>query len=97
MQDYICNCFGVEAMVRCVSFLCVSHCTSVILIVGPRLRLGQLKTLPSQLTPSFNAQAFANWTVNGVHAGLFKNAGTLSYLRVAAAGHEVRSHYLCPR
>lgn len=50
----------------------------------------QLKTLPSNLTSAFNAQAFSNWTVNGVQAGLFKNAGTLSYLRVAAAGHEVR-------
>ncbi|EJD46926.1 alpha/beta-hydrolase [Auricularia subglabra TFB-10046 SS5] len=63
--DYICNAFGVEAMVD---------------------------NLQSKFKDQYSAQKFSNWTVSGVHAGLYKNAGTFSYLRVAEAGHEVPAY-----
>jgi carboxypeptidase C (cathepsin A) len=37
-------------------------------------------------------QDFANYTVDGELAGLYKNAGTFSYLRVYGAGHEVPAY-----
>ncbi|EJD46912.1 alpha/beta-hydrolase [Auricularia subglabra TFB-10046 SS5] len=51
-----------------------------------------LDHLQSKFKDEYAAQEFSNWTVNGVHAGLYKNAGTLSYLRVAEAGHEVPAY-----
>ncbi|KAH7101985.1 alpha/beta-hydrolase [Auriculariales sp. MPI-PUGE-AT-0066] len=63
--DYICNAFGVEAM---------------------------MKNLPSKFQADYNAQSFTNWTVDGVLTGWYVNTGTLSYLRVKDAGHEVPAY-----
>jgi Serine carboxypeptidase len=52
----------------------------------------QVASLNTKFSSSFNTQKFANFTVNGVPAGLFKNAGTFSYLRVFGAGHEVPAY-----
>ena len=40
----------------------------------------------------FASQSFATYTVNGNPAGLYKNAGAFSYLRVFGAGHEVPAY-----
>lgn len=37
-------------------------------------------------------QNFATYTVKGKPAGLYKNAGRFSYLRVFGAGHEVPAY-----
>jgi len=46
-------------------------------------------TLNASTSPLFAKQTFANYTVRGKPAGLYKNAGTFSYLRVSGAGHFV--------
>ena len=38
---------------------------------------------------TFKTKALSPYTVNGVHAGDFKNVGNLSFLKVFGAGHEV--------
>ncbi|EIM82008.1 serine carboxypeptidase [Stereum hirsutum FP-91666 SS1] len=48
--------------------------------------------LQTQFSATFAQQEFANFTVNGVPAGLFKNAGTFSYVRIFGAGHEVPAY-----
>jgi Serine carboxypeptidase len=40
----------------------------------------------------FKKQKFSSFTVNGALAGVYKNAGTFSYLRVFGAGHEVPAY-----
>jgi hypothetical protein len=37
-------------------------------------------------------QSFTTYTVKGYPAGLYKNAGRFSYLRVFGAGHEVPAY-----
>ncbi|KAI9513319.1 serine carboxypeptidase [Russula earlei] len=49
-------------------------------------------SLQTQFSSLFANQSFANFTVNGALAGLYKNAGTFSYLRVFGAGHEVPAY-----
>ncbi|KAI9454354.1 serine carboxypeptidase [Russula earlei] len=49
-------------------------------------------SLQTQFSSLFAKQSFANFTVNGAPAGLYKNAGTFSYLRVFGAGHEVPAY-----
>ena len=49
----------------------------------------QVNKLQTQISPLFAQQAFSNYTVAGHPAGVFKNAGTFSYIRIFGAGHEV--------
>jgi hypothetical protein len=48
--------------------------------------------LQTKFTSLFSQQAFTNYTVNGVRTGMFKNAGTFSYVRIFGAGHEVPAY-----
>ena len=41
--------------------------------------------LDTQFTAEYQQQVFANYTVNGQVTGLFKNAGTFSYVRIFGA------------
>ena len=40
----------------------------------------------------FKSQPFVNYTVNGVVAGVYKQAGNFSYLIMNDAGHEVPAY-----
>jgi hypothetical protein len=40
----------------------------------------------------FAQQNFANYTVDGAVAGIYKNAGTFSYARFFGAGHQVPAY-----
>ncbi|KAF7309959.1 Carboxypeptidase [Mycena indigotica] len=51
-----------------------------------------LAVMSNQISTTFQSQAFATYTVNGKKAGLVKNAGNFSYLRVSGAGHEVPAY-----
>ncbi|CAE6412902.1 unnamed protein product [Rhizoctonia solani] len=48
--------------------------------------------LQTRFANEFKQQVWSNWTVAGIAAGQYKNAGTLSYLRVDQAGHEVPAY-----
>ncbi|KAI0643599.1 serine carboxypeptidase [Trametes meyenii] len=48
--------------------------------------------LETKFTAEYAKQQFANFTVKGQPAGLFKNAGTFSYVRIFGAGHEVPAY-----
>ncbi|KAI0662827.1 serine carboxypeptidase [Cubamyces menziesii] len=48
--------------------------------------------LQTQFSAEYAKQAFSNFTVQGQNAGLFKNAGTFSYVRIFGAGHEVPAY-----
>ena len=52
----------------------------------------QIASLNTVFSPLFAKQNFATYTVKGKPAGLYKNAGTFSYLRVFGAGHEVPAY-----
>jgi carboxypeptidase C (cathepsin A) len=52
----------------------------------------QIDTLDTLFSSLYAEQDFANYTVDGELAGLYKNAGTFSYLRVYGAGHEVPAY-----
>ena len=41
--------------------------------------------LQTKFSSEYAKQEFANYTVNGVAAGLYKNAGTFSYVRIFGA------------
>ena len=41
--------------------------------------------LDTQFTAEYQQQVFANYTVNGQVTGVFKNAGTFSYVRIFGA------------
>jgi len=49
----------------------------------------QIASLKTKFSSAYARQKFANFTVNGVSAGLYKNAGTFSYVRFLEAGHAV--------
>ncbi|KZS90557.1 serine carboxypeptidase [Sistotremastrum niveocremeum HHB9708] len=51
-----------------------------------------ISNLVTSFSSSYNSQAFATYTVAGHAAGLFKNAGTFSYVRIYGAGHEVPAY-----
>ncbi|EIN08494.1 serine carboxypeptidase [Punctularia strigosozonata HHB-11173 SS5] len=51
-----------------------------------------VNNLQTRFTSEFAKQSFANYTVNGVRTGVFKNAGTFSYVRIFGAGHEVPAY-----
>ena len=48
--------------------------------------------LQTDFSAEFDQLEFTNWTVHGEAAGLYKNAGTFSYVRVFGAGHEVAAY-----
>jgi len=48
--------------------------------------------LQTKFSTEFQQQQFANFTVQGQAAGLYKNAGTFSYVRFFGAGHEVPAY-----
>ncbi|PCH44722.1 serine carboxypeptidase [Wolfiporia cocos MD-104 SS10] len=48
--------------------------------------------LQTQFSSEFNQKLFTNWTVEGKPAGIYKNAGTFSYVRIFGAGHEVAAY-----
>ncbi|KAH9853362.1 serine carboxypeptidase [Lenzites betulinus] len=48
--------------------------------------------LQTQFTAQYAKQAFSSFTVRGQAAGMFKNAGTFSYVRIFGAGHEVPAY-----
>lgn len=52
----------------------------------------QVNNLKTQFSSLYAQQAFTNFTVAGHPAGLVKNAGTFSYIRVFGAGHEVPAY-----
>ena len=45
----------------------------------------QIAQLQTKFSAEFDKQAFQNWTVAGQPAGVFKNAGTFSYVRIFGA------------
>jgi hypothetical protein len=49
----------------------------------------QVDNLHTKFSTEYAQQPWSNFTVDGVVTGLYKNAGTLSYLRMFGAGHEV--------
>ncbi|KAG8733178.1 hypothetical protein FRC11_008104 [Ceratobasidium sp. 423] len=51
-----------------------------------------VNALQTKFTSEYQRQNWGNWTVSGHPAGLYKNAGTFSYLRVYEAGHEVPAY-----
>ncbi|KAG5350759.1 hypothetical protein C0989_009406 [Termitomyces sp. Mn162] len=48
--------------------------------------------LQTKFTSLYKQQQFTNYTVNGQVAGIYKNAGTFSYMRVFGSGHEVPAY-----
>ncbi|KAI0768574.1 alpha/beta-hydrolase [Trametes elegans] len=51
-----------------------------------------VNSLQTQFSAEYAKQEFANFTVNGVDTGLYKNAGLFSYVRIFGAGHEVPAY-----
>jgi len=52
----------------------------------------QVASLNTRFSAEIARQKFETYNVNGKPAGLFKNAGTFSYLRVLGAGHKVPAY-----
>ena len=48
-----------------------------------------MNNLQTSVSSQYAGEAFSTYTVNGHSAGLFKNSGNFSYIRVYGAGHEV--------
>ncbi|KAI0751671.1 alpha/beta-hydrolase [Daedaleopsis nitida] len=48
--------------------------------------------LQTKFAAEYAQQEFANFTVRGQPTGVFKNAGTFSYVRILGAGHEVPAY-----
>ena len=88
--DYILNFYGVEAMVSARPSLSPTHLFWPIILT--QLLYTQVASLKTKFSSLFAKQQFASFTVNKVPAGLYKNAGTFSYLRVFGAGHEVPAY-----
>ncbi|KAI0774787.1 serine carboxypeptidase [Trametes elegans] len=55
-----------------------------------------LDGMQTKFSDEYAQQALGNYTVRGVAAGVYKNAGTLSYLRLFGAGHEVPAYSYGP-
>ncbi|PFH53275.1 hypothetical protein AMATHDRAFT_137711 [Amanita thiersii Skay4041] len=54
-----------------------------------------MNRLETQYTDAYRQAKFQQYTVRGERAGLFKNAGKLSYLRIYGAGHLVPAYGYC--
>ena len=87
--DFILNYIGVEAMVRTFQKISSPRLPALALILSLFVKVCSLNT---KFSAELAKQNFATYTVNGKPAGLYKNAGTFSYLRVFGAGHEVPSY-----
>ncbi|KAL6301457.1 serine carboxypeptidase [Sparassis latifolia] len=48
--------------------------------------------LQTEFSSQFAQQQFTSWTVAGQAAGIYKNAGMFSYVRIFGAGHEVAAY-----
>jgi carboxypeptidase C (cathepsin A) len=48
--------------------------------------------LQTQFSATYKTQAFQNFNIRGQSAGIYKNAGSLSYVRFYGAGHEVPAY-----
>jgi hypothetical protein len=48
--------------------------------------------LQTQFSQEYQTQAFGTFNVRGQSAGMYKNAGSLSYVRFFGAGHEVPAY-----
>jgi hypothetical protein len=69
--------------------LLLTTLSSVLILIATQMVLhAQIASLDSV----FAEQKFATYTVKGKPAGLYKNAGTFSYLWVFGAGHEVAAY-----
>lgn len=77
---------GVEAMVSRLSPHTLATLSDHIPL---RVQIDALQTSTSSL---WSSQSFANYTVNGTVAGLYKNADNFSYVRFYGAGHEVPAY-----
>ncbi|KAF7982156.1 hypothetical protein HWV62_29913 [Athelia sp. TMB] len=51
-----------------------------------------IASLDTKYSAEYNAAPFQNYTVDKQVTGLYKNAGTFSYVRVYGAGHEVAAY-----
>ncbi|KAF6759159.1 alpha/beta-hydrolase [Ephemerocybe angulata] len=51
-----------------------------------------MDVLETKSSADYRGQAFQNYTVNGIVTGVYKNAGSLSYIRVFGAGHMVPAY-----
>jgi carboxypeptidase C (cathepsin A) len=51
-----------------------------------------MDALKTKFSLDYRTQRFKNYTVDGLVAGVYKSAGTLSYLRVYGAGHMVPAY-----
>ncbi|KAJ7779425.1 serine carboxypeptidase [Mycena maculata] len=51
-----------------------------------------IATMKTVESAAINKQAFKTYTVDGKDAGMFKTSGLFSYVRIAAAGHEVPAY-----
>jgi len=51
--------------------------------------------LDTKFSSLYKEQAFSTFMVRGQSAGLYKNAGTFSYVRIFGAGHEVPAYKVC--
>lgn len=54
--------------------------------------IAQVDSLNTQYSAQYASRSFRTYNVNGRPAGLYKNAGRFSYLRVFGAGHEVPAY-----
>ena len=52
----------------------------------------QVASLNTKFSSQFAGQVFKYFTVKGASAGIYKNAGTFSYVRFFGAGHEVPAY-----
>lgn len=48
--------------------------------------------LKTQFSSTYQSQQFSTFKVRGQSAGMYKNAGTFSYVRFFGAGHEVPAY-----
>ena len=86
--DYSGNFIGVETMVRASYFLLLFLAFALTLSLHAKIDF-----LDTKFSQQFAKQNFANYTVgNGWNAGLYKNAGTFSYVRFFGAGHQVPAY-----
>lgn len=51
-----------------------------------------IDSLETRFSDLYRMQDFTDFTVNGQPAGLYKTAGTFSYVRFYGAGHEVPAY-----
>ncbi|CAE6440030.1 unnamed protein product [Rhizoctonia solani] len=51
-----------------------------------------IDALQTKFSEEYKQQTWTNWTVAGNPAGLYKNAGMLSYIRVHGAGHKIPAY-----